>query len=102
MTNLHGVTWAVLLDGLLGGVIGTLGAFGAAAFAIWYDRRQQQRRERQRAADEATLRKRRAVGSLTGLLRTLETEARWAPFLSGPHDTGALNGRNRLRSGSRR
>jgi uncharacterized protein (DUF2062 family) len=79
----HDVTWAVLLDGLFGGLIGTLGAFGAAAMAILYDRRQRQRQEDQRAAEEREKRRRRAAASLTDLLRTLDTEVRWAPFLAG-------------------
>jgi hypothetical protein len=81
MTNLHGVTWAVLLDGLLGGILGSVGAFGAALLAIWNERRQQQQRDQQRTAQEKEERRRRAVASITGLLRTLEAEVRWAPFL---------------------
>src|SRR3954447_22373617 len=79
----HDVTWAVLLDGLFGGIIGTFGAFGAAALAILYDRRQRRRQDDQRLAEVKEARRRRAVSSLTGLLRTLQTEARWAPFLAG-------------------
>jgi hypothetical protein len=79
----HDVTWAVLLDGLLGNVIGTLGAFGAAASAILYDRRQRRRLDVRRAEAEKEERRRRAVVPITALVRTLEIEARLMPFLAG-------------------
>jgi len=83
MKYLDGVTAPVLFDGLYGGVLGTIGAFGAALLALGYARAQQHRQDAARTAEEREARRRRAAASLTGILRTLEAEARWTPFLSG-------------------
>jgi hypothetical protein len=73
----------VLLDGSLGSFIGTAGAFGVAAWAFRHERAQRRESEVQRLIAEKEERRRRAVASIAGLIRTLEMEARLAPLLAG-------------------
>lgn len=76
-------TWSTLLNGLVGNVIATLAAIGAALLAIWWDRGRWRQELNRREAQREAERKRRAVGRVSLLLTSWEAEIRWSPFMLG-------------------
>jgi hypothetical protein len=74
------IDWTSLTSGLIGSVVGVMGAFGAATIAITHDRRQRgYAQARQRGDRDKEIRRRIAYGA-DKVRIALINEQRWWPI----------------------